>query len=54
MNDNYQTRIENAKTTIEDADYVLLGGGRLMGWGRRSLAEKDLPRVLGHLSKSMD
>ncbi len=27
MNENYQTRIEKAKTTIEDADYILLGGG---------------------------
>ena len=27
MNENYQTRIEKAKTTIEGADYILLGGG---------------------------
>ena len=27
MNENYQARIEKAKTTIEGADYILLGGG---------------------------
>ena len=27
MNENYQTRVEKAKTTIEGADYILLGGG---------------------------